>query len=57
MVDPKKQDFCIKVSRISFDFLKWMSLGPQKLATVIDHKYSIVSTSKKLKKIRQIIRL
>ena len=26
--------FCIKVTRISFDFLKWRSLRPKKLATV-----------------------
>ena len=31
-----------QVSRISFDFLKWRSMGPQKLATIIGHKYSSV---------------
>ena len=46
MVGPKKQDFCVKVTRISFDFSKWRSLGPQKLATIIDHKYSIVLKNK-----------
>ena len=37
VVGPKKQDFCRgdQVSRISFDFLKWRSMGPQKLATII----------------------
>ena len=50
-----------QVSRISFDFLKWRSMGPQKLATLIGHKYSFFKTSKKNKgislivKIRQII--
>ena len=34
---------------ISFDFLKWWSMGPQKLATIIGHKYSIFKPSKKLK--------
>ena len=37
------------VSRISFDFLKWRSMGPQKLATIIGHKYSIFKPSKKIK--------
>ena len=51
-----------QVSRISFDFLKSRSMGPQKLATIIGHKYSIFKPSKKNKgvfliiKIRQIIR-
>ena len=51
-----------QVSRISFYFLKWRSMGPQKLATIIGHKYSIFKPSKKNKgvfliiKIRQIIR-
>ena len=51
-----------QVSRISFDFLEWRSMGPQKLATIIGHKYSIFKPSKKNKgvfliiKIRQIIR-
>ena len=51
-----------QISRISFDFLKWRSMGPQKLATIIGHKYSIFKPSKKNKgifliiKIRQIIR-
>ena len=30
------------VQRISFAFLKWRRLGPQKLTTIIGHKYSIV---------------
>ena len=38
-----------QVSRISFDFLKWRSMGPQKLATIIGHKYSIFKASKKNK--------
>ena len=38
-----------QVSRISFDFLKWRSMGPQKLATIIGHKYSIFKPSKKIK--------
>ena len=38
-----------QVSRISFDFLKWRSMGPQKLATIIGHKYSIFKPSKKNK--------
>ena len=36
-----------QVSRISFDFLKWRSMGPQKPATIIGHKYSIFKRSKK----------
>ena len=36
-----------RVSRISFDFLKWRSMGPQKLATIIGHKYSIFKPSNK----------
>ena len=48
-------------SRISFDFLKWVSMGPKKLASIIGHKYSIFKPSKKNRgvfliiKIRQII--
>ena len=34
---------------ISFDFLKWRSMGPQKLATIIGDKYSIFKPSKKIK--------
>ena len=51
-----------QVSRISYDFLKWRSMGPQKPATIIGHKYSIFKPSKKnngvflIIKIRQIFR-
>ena len=46
---------------ISFDFLEWRSMGPQKLATIIGHKYSILNLQKNkgvflIIKIRQIIR-
>ena len=53
MVGPKKKDFCNalqcgdQVLRISFDFLKWSRTGPQKLAAIIGHKYSILKPSKK----------
>ena len=47
-----------QVSRISFDFLKWRSMGPQKLATIIGHKYSILNLQKKIKVfLNQFIRL
>ena len=52
MVGPKKARFLHcgdQVSRISFDFFKWRSMGPQKLATIIGHKYSIFKPSKKIK--------
>ena len=42
MVGPKKQDFLNVVTRFQgfrLIFLKWRSMGPQKLATVIGHKY------------------
>mgnify|MGYP001175211518 CR=1 FL=1 len=38
MVDPKKQDFCKEVTRFQefhLIFLKWRSMEPQKLATII----------------------
>ena len=38
-----------QVSMISFDCLKWRSMGPQKLATIIGHKYSIFKPSKIIK--------
>ena len=38
-----------QVSRISFVFLKWRGMGPQKLAIIIGHKYSIFKPSKKIK--------
>ena len=65
LISTKKQAkylFGDQVSRISFDFLKWRSMGPQKLVTIIGHKYSIFKLSKKMKvfviiKIRQIIHL
>ena len=52
MMGPKKQDFCNVVTRFQgfhLIFLKWRSMGPQKLATVIGHKYSIAQSIKKLK--------
>ena len=45
MVGPKKQDFCIEVTMFQgfcLIYLKWMSMGPQTLATIIGHKYYIV---------------
>ena len=46
-----------QVSRISFNFLKWRSMGPQKLATIIGHKYSIFKPSKEIKVFFQSLKL
>ena len=46
-----------QVSQISFDFLKWRSMGPQKLATIFGHKYSIFKPSKRNKGVFLIIKI